>query len=206
MQRTSKLVIFFALATGIATGTEKEAVTFTSDVAPIFVKSCMTCDRPGEIAPMSLFSFAEARPWACSIKREVQSRAMPPWHADPAYGYFSNERRLTDEEYELEIDGDTATGTVISPAGSQDVTAHRQLTQLFAGDAPEPYEKTWRGSVEKNEGDYEIVTRRHRFTFLNADAFEDELESFVGKGVEITGFWRVDEIEIHSIEPWERRR
>ena len=198
MQRTSKLVIFFALATGIATGTEKEAVTFTSHVAPIFLKSCMTCHRPGEIAPMSLLSYAEARPWARSIKREVQSRAMPPWHADPAYGDFSNDRRLTDEEYELEIDGDTATGTMVSPAGSQDVTAHRQLTQLFADDAPGPYEKTWRG--------YEIVTRHRRFTFLNADAFEDELESFVGKGVAITGFWRVDEIETHSIEPWERRR
>ena len=62
MQRTSKLVLFFALAAGITAGAEKDAVTFTSDVAPIFVKSCMTC-RPGEIAPMSLLSYAEARPW-----------------------------------------------------------------------------------------------------------------------------------------------
>ncbi len=109
-------------------------------------------------------------------------------------------------EYELVIDGDTATGTVVSPAGTQDVTANRQQTQLFAGDAPEPYLKTWRGSVEKTDGGYEIATRRRRFTFLNGEAFEEELESFVGKGVAITGFWRVDTIEIHTIEPWERRR
>ncbi len=109
-------------------------------------------------------------------------------------------------EYELVIDGDTATGTVVSPAGTQDVTANRQQTQLFAGDTSKPYVKTWRGSVEKIDGGYEIATRRHRFTFLNAAAFEEELESFVGKGVAITGYWRVDTIEIHTIEPWERRR
>ena len=63
MQRTSKLVLFFVLAAGITAGAEKDAVTVTSDVAPIFVKSCMTCHRPGEIAPMSLLSYAEARPW-----------------------------------------------------------------------------------------------------------------------------------------------
>ena len=59
MQRTSKLVLFFALAAGITAGAEKDAVTVTSDVAPIFVKSCMTCHRPGEI----FLSYAEARPW-----------------------------------------------------------------------------------------------------------------------------------------------
>ncbi len=53
---------------------------------------------------MSLLSYAEARPWARSIKREVQSRAMPPWHADPAYGNFSNDRRLTDEEIQTIVD------------------------------------------------------------------------------------------------------
>ena len=104
MQRTSKLVLFFALAAGITAGAEKDAVTFTSDVAPIFVKSCMTCHRPSEIAPMSLLSYAEARPWARSIKREVQSRTMPPWHADPAYGDFSNDRRLNDEEIQTIVD------------------------------------------------------------------------------------------------------
>ncbi len=109
-------------------------------------------------------------------------------------------------EYKLAIEGDTATGTVVSPAGTQDVTARRQQTQLFAGDAPEPYQKIWRGSLEKDEDGYKIVTRRHTFGFVNADAFEKQLESFVGKGVAITGFWRVDKIEIHTIEPWERRR
>ena len=91
-----------ALATFLAAaafGAEPpDEVTFTKGVAPIFVRSCMTCHRPGEIAPMSLLSYEEARPWAGSIKREVENRAMPPWHADPRYGTFSNDRRLADEE------------------------------------------------------------------------------------------------------------
>jgi hypothetical protein len=50
------------------------------------------------MAPMSLLSFADARPWSRAIKRAVQTREMPPWFADPAHGRFRNERRLSDEE------------------------------------------------------------------------------------------------------------
>src|SRR4029453_17611389 len=69
--------------------------TFTKDIAPIFYANCTTCHRPGEIAPMSLLTYKEARPWARSIANAVKSGIMPPWHADPAIGHFSNERRLT---------------------------------------------------------------------------------------------------------------
>src|SRR5438270_13708193 len=73
-------------------------VTFTKDVAPIFYQSCASCHRPGEIAPMSLLSYKEARPWAKSIREKVIDRAMPPWHADPNYGHFKNDRRLSQRE------------------------------------------------------------------------------------------------------------
>lgn len=109
-------------------------------------------------------------------------------------------------EYELTVDGDSASGTVTSPTGTQDVTAKRQDTQLFAGDAPEPYQKTWRGTLERQEEGYKIVTRRNTFGFVNADAFAEELESFTDKDASVTGLWRIDKIEILSIEPWERRR
>ncbi|MGE3886213.1 MAG: thiol-disulfide isomerase [Vicinamibacterales bacterium] len=83
---------------GIATAQQaaSPAPTFTKDVAPIFFAHCTTCHRPGEIAPMSLLTYKEARPWARSIAAQVRSGAMPPWHADPAIGHFANERRLTD--------------------------------------------------------------------------------------------------------------
>jgi mono/diheme cytochrome c family protein len=58
------------------------APTFTKDVAPILYERCATCHRPGEIAPMTLMTYEDARPWAKAIKAKVVSREMPPWGAD----------------------------------------------------------------------------------------------------------------------------
>jgi hypothetical protein len=72
--------------------------TFTKDVAPILYSRCIECHRPGEIAPMSLLSYDEARPWAKAIKEKVVSRAMPPWLADASNTHFENDRRLSPKE------------------------------------------------------------------------------------------------------------
>jgi hypothetical protein len=71
--------------------------TFSKDVAPIFRAQCEACHRPGYIAPMSLQTYAEVRPWARSIKNRVETRQMPPWHIDKAVGIqdFQNDRSLT---------------------------------------------------------------------------------------------------------------
>jgi len=74
------------------------APTFTKDVAPILYASCAGCHRPGEVAPMSLLSYEEVRPWAKSIRKKVTSREMPPWGADPHYGKFKDDRSLTDAQ------------------------------------------------------------------------------------------------------------
>jgi hypothetical protein len=76
----------------------KPVVTFNKDVAPIFFKACVECHRAGEIAPFSLMTYKEARPWARSIKEKVVTREMPPWHADPAHGKFANDRSLSQKE------------------------------------------------------------------------------------------------------------
>jgi hypothetical protein len=75
-----------------------EGPTFTGDVAPIFYQNCTSCHRPGEIAPMSLLTYKDARPWARAIRDRVSAGTMPPWHADPAHGDFANDRRLTDRD------------------------------------------------------------------------------------------------------------
>lgn len=74
------------------------AQTFTKDVAPILDKNCVSCHRPGEIAPMSLMSYNEARPWAKSIKNAIALGKMPPWQSEDPRGTFSNDRRLTEQE------------------------------------------------------------------------------------------------------------
>jgi hypothetical protein len=77
-----------------------DAPTFTKHVAPIFQAKCETCHRPDSIAPMSLRTFEEARPWAQSIKARVARRQMPPWHIDKSVGIqeFKNDRSLSDAE------------------------------------------------------------------------------------------------------------
>ena len=75
---------------------EAEGVpTFTKDVAPILFSNCVICHREGEIAPMSLVSYEETRPWSRAIKDKVVTREMPPWYADRRFGEFRNERGLT---------------------------------------------------------------------------------------------------------------
>ena len=75
-------------------------VTFTKDVAPIFQEKCEACHRPESIAPMSLRTYEEARPWARSIRARVESRQMPPWHIDKTVGIqqFKNDRSLSDDQ------------------------------------------------------------------------------------------------------------
>ena len=74
--------------------------TFSKDVAPIFQKKCQDCHQPNSIAPMSLITFQEARPWVRSIKERVATRQMPPWHIDRSVGVqkFKNDISLTDEQ------------------------------------------------------------------------------------------------------------
>src|SRR5262245_57994087 len=71
------------------------APTWNKDVAPIVFGNCITCHRPGEVAPMSLVTYQDARPWAKGIKAKVVAHEMPPWFADPKYGKFQNKRGLT---------------------------------------------------------------------------------------------------------------
>jgi hypothetical protein len=71
------------------------APTFNKDVLPILQKNCQSCHRPAEVAPMSLLTYADARPWAKAMKVAVASKKMPPWFADPQYGHFTNDRRLS---------------------------------------------------------------------------------------------------------------
>src|SRR5437763_2995859 len=85
----------------IATGAEVlQPVTFAKDVAPILQKKCQDCHQPGSIAPMSLRTYEETRPWAAAIKDRVMRRQMPPWHIDKTVGVqkFKNDMSLSDEQ------------------------------------------------------------------------------------------------------------
>jgi len=90
--------LLFALATVAADA--PKTPTFTKDVAPIFQDKCEACHRPDSIAPMSLKTYAEVRPWARAIRARVADRQMPPWNIDRTVGIqkFKNDRSLSDEQ------------------------------------------------------------------------------------------------------------
>jgi mono/diheme cytochrome c family protein len=99
-------VLCFGAALVCSPGTSASnaaAPTFNRDIAPIFYKNCVSCHRPGEIAPMSLITFKEVRPWARAIREKVATREMPPWHADQNYGKWENDRRLTQKEIDTVV-------------------------------------------------------------------------------------------------------
>ena len=81
-----------------------QKVTYYEDVAPIMQANCQSCHRPSGlnigslVAPMSMLTYEETRPWARAILRKVKAREMPPWFASEPKGVFSNERGLTDKE------------------------------------------------------------------------------------------------------------
>src|SRR3989441_2968977 len=76
------------------------AVTFTRDIAPLLQRSCQTCHRPGSIAPMSLLTYEEVRPWAKSIKLKTSLREMPPWFIEKNIGIqkFKDDPSLSEKE------------------------------------------------------------------------------------------------------------
>src|ERR1700681_4644538 len=100
------------------------SVTFHKDVEPILQSKCQECHRAGEIGPMQLLTYEQARPWAKGIKAAVVQGKMPPWPADPHYGKFANDRSLT----KAQIDTIVAWADGGAPEGNK-------------SDAPKP--RTW---------------------------------------------------------------
>jgi hypothetical protein len=137
-------VAAFAASAGSA------SVTFNKDVLPVLQKNCQTCHRLGEIAPFSLLSYADARPWAKSIKAAVVTGKMPPWFADPQYGHFANDKRLSQAEIK------TVTEWVDSGAPEGDekdkpapITFQRgwNLKPDVVVDMPKPFEIPAKGTI-----------------------------------------------------------
>lgn len=83
------------LASAAWAGTPAAPVTFSKDVLPILEKNCQECHRPGEVTPMSLLTYSDARPWAKAIKVAVINKKMPPWFASTKYLHFSNQMTLS---------------------------------------------------------------------------------------------------------------
>ena len=127
MKRLSLVLASACLLAAPVGAQTKAAPTFNKDVAPILFANCITCHRPGEIAPMSLLTYQEARPWAKGIKAKVSAREMPPWFADPRYGKFKNERGLTQAQIDTLVAWADAGAPQGTGAGACRAERHRRL-------------------------------------------------------------------------------
>ena len=81
----SAAILTIAMATRLSMAAESAAgtaPTFNKDVAAILFNNCVICHRPNQIAPMTLMSYKEVRPWARAIKEKIIKGEMPPWRAD----------------------------------------------------------------------------------------------------------------------------
>ena len=132
--------------------------TFYKDVLPILQDHCQQCHRPGQIAPMSLVTYEQARAKVKSIAQMVSSKKMPPWFADPKYGHFTNDPSLTPTQIQTIIDW----AANRAPAGDpRDAPAPKQWAEGWSIprpdwviQMPEPVHVPARGDVEYT---YEIV-------------------------------------------------
>ena len=99
----SVLIAVILPSVSIAADLNTKTPTFAKDVAPILQEKCQACHRAGSMAPMSLVTYEETRPWAKSIKQRVVTRNMPPWHIDKTVGIqqFQNDISLSDEQIGL---------------------------------------------------------------------------------------------------------
>ncbi|MBI2423898.1 MAG: hypothetical protein HYV27_13790 [Candidatus Hydrogenedentes bacterium] len=103
--KTPLFGLALALAAGLCpaalAGVESETVTFTKHVARILQNNCQDCHHPNGIAPMTLQSYRQVKGWAKMIREVVDTKRMPPWHASPEYGHFSNDRSMAQTDADM---------------------------------------------------------------------------------------------------------
>src|SRR5688572_7512301 len=148
------LFVFFGIllaATPMAqTPAAVDTPTFHKNVVPILQKNCQTCHRPGEVAPMSLLTYEQTRPWARAIKAAVAARTMPPWFADPGYGDFENERRLTSREIETIsawVDAGAPAGKEADAPPPLEFENGWNITPDVIVEMPKPFQLPARGTI-----------------------------------------------------------
>jgi len=128
-------------------------VTYSNQVSRILQKRCVECHRDGEIAPFALTDYEEVVGWSEMIREVVQEQRMPPWHANPKYGEFNNDCRLSDDEKQLLytwIDNGSPEGDPSDLPEPRQFTEGWQISQpdqvIYMSD--EPFEVAAEGTVE----------------------------------------------------------
>jgi hypothetical protein len=128
-----------------------QPVTFAKDVAPILQEKCQECHHIGSMAPMSLVTYEETRPWAKAIRERVTTRQMPPWHIDPTVGVqkFKNDMSLSQAQIDTIVDWVDQGAPLGNP---KDMPALRQWANA----------DEWKGAKELGQPD--VVVKSEQWT------------------------------------------
>lgn len=143
--------------------TKQGEIAYAEHVAPILQKHCVDCHHPGTAAPFSLLTADDAANWSEMIREVVRQRRMPPWHADPRFGHFANERRLSQDE----IDTLTAWVDAGAPIGdAAQAPAPAQVTEGWRIGQPDVVFQMPREFTVKADGEvaYQYFTTPTNFT------------------------------------------
>src|SRR5665213_3544335 len=128
------------------------APTFHKDIEPIFQARCQGCHRPGEVAPMPLLKYQDARPWAKAIRAAVLTDKMPPWSPDPHYGKFLNNLSLAPVEKEkiiAWIDSGAPEGKLADAPPARQFPEGWNIPQPdVVFELPEPYDVLASGTID----------------------------------------------------------
>lgn len=125
--------------------------TFNKDVLPILQANCQQCHRPGEIAPMSLLTYKDARPWAKAMKAAVVNQKMPPWFADPKVGHFANDRRLSEAQIQTLVawvDGGSPEGDAKDKPAPRTFVEGWNIKPDVTIEMPKPFELPATGTID----------------------------------------------------------
>ncbi len=126
--------------------------TFHKDIEPILQSRCQGCHRPGEVAPMSLLTFQDARPWAKAIRAALLAGKMPPWTPDPKFGKFANDLSLAPGEKEKIVAWIDAGSPEGNPSDAPRAKKFSEGWQIPTPDAvfelPQPFQVPATGAVE----------------------------------------------------------
>ncbi len=195
------LLLYFTNSVASNVERAKTNLTFTKHVAPILQNRCEECHRAGGVAPMSLVTFEETRPWAKSIREKVVNRTMPPFHATGAIGRYQHDPRLTADEIATItkwVDGGASKGNVKdSPPprawksdwsnGTPDVVVKVREPYTIKSSQKDQYvffvfdyvfpEDTWIKSVETRPGNLGAV--HHANTHVVPPMFKAPAEGFI---------------------------
>ena len=142
----------FSLALGFAAAADVSTVTFSKDVAPILEQRCQECHHKGGMAPMSLVTYEETRPWAKAIRQRVVTRQMPPWHIDMTVGVtkFKNDMSLSAAQIE------TISHWVDAGAPQGDPAAYKPTAKLL------PDGNEWKAAKELGQPD--LIVKSEPYT------------------------------------------